>query len=244
MAKHELLNNIEHKGLKVITEKSSFFGNNITYSLVYPFEFKHVQADYPIFFIKDENTGEFSAIALFGFEQGENLFLSDEGWEASYIPMFIEREPFLIGYHQDNNNEKAQPLIHIDMDSPRVNIDTGIDIFLEHGGNSEYINRISTILKTLHDNKATTELFLKTVEELELIEPLNLDIQLNDGSNNRLSGFYTINEDKLANLSGAQLESINKSGLLHVIYMVIASHANLTSLIKKKDDRLKQQQKS
>lgn len=241
MAKHELLNNITHKNLKVLTEKSEFLGSKVAYSVIFPFEFKHVQADYPIFFLKDKDTNQFSAIALFGFEQGENLFLSDEGWEASYIPMFVEREPFLIGFQQEQSNGEAQPLIHIDMDSPRVNEEAGINVFLEHGGNSEYLNRISTILKTLHDSKESTDLFLNTIQDLELIEPLNLDIQLNDGSNNRLSGFHTINEDKLSNLSGQQLESLNKSGLLHVIYMVIASHANLTSLIQKKDKRVKSQ---
>ena len=236
MAKHELLNNIAHKDLKVITDKSAYFGNNQTYSLVYPFEFKHVQADYPIFFIKDKQTSQFNAIALLGFEQNENLFLTQEGWQASYIPLMVEREPFLIGF-QLNDKGEQEPVIHIDMDSPRVNNETGIDIFLEHGGNSEYINRISTILKTIHDSKATTELFMNRVQELELLEPLNLDIQLNDGSNNRLSGFYTINEDKLSLLTGQQLEELNKSGLLHVIYMVIASHANLTGLIQKKDKK-------
>ncbi len=236
MAKHELLNNIAHKDLKIITDKSAYFGNNQTYALVYPFEFKHVQADYPIFFIKDKQTAQFNAIALLGFEQNENLFLTQEGWQASYIPLMVEREPFLIGFQQNDKGEK-EPVIHIDMDSPRVNNETGIEIFLEHGGNSEYINRISTILKTIHDSKATTDLFMSRVQELELLEPLNLDIQLNDGSNNRLSGFYTINEDKLAQLTGEQLAELNKSGLLHVIYMVIASHANLTGLIQKKDKK-------
>ncbi len=241
MAKHELLNNIEHKDLKIITEKSAFFGNNKTYTVVFPFEFKHVQADYPIFFLKDKNTDEFSSIALFGFEQNENLFLTDEGWQASYIPLMIEREPFLIGF-QEQNGEDAQPVINIDMDSPRVSKESGTEIFLEHGGNSEYINRISTILKAIHDSKASTDLFITRVQELDLLEPLNLDIQLNDGSNNRLSGFYTINEEKLADLNGEQLAGLNKSGLLHVIYMVIASHANLNSLIQRKD-KLNQQSK-
>ncbi|MCH2055617.1 MAG: SapC family protein [Thalassotalea sp.] len=233
MSNHVLLNNIEHKDLKIITEKSAKFGNNKTYSTVYPFEFRHAQADYPIFFLKD-NQEQFSAIALFGFEQSENLFLTNEGWQASYIPLMVEREPFLIGFQQNEQNE-PNPVIHVDMDSPRVSESEGIDVFLPHGGNSEFINRVSTILKTIHDSKQSTDLFMETVQELDLLEPFNLDIQLNDGSNNRLTGFYTINEDKLTQLSGDQLASLNKSGLLHLIYMVIASHANLTALIQKKD---------
>ena len=52
MTNHVLLNNIEHHDLKIITDKSEKYGNDTMYSVVYPFEFKHVQADYPIFFIK------------------------------------------------------------------------------------------------------------------------------------------------------------------------------------------------
>ena len=234
MSNHQILNNIEHKDLKINTEKSAQLGNAQTYSIVFPFEFKHVQADYPIFFLKDD-ADKINAVALFGFEQNENLYLTEQGWQASYIPLMVEREPFLIGY-QNNENNEPQPVIHVDMDSPRVNSESGVEVFLPHGGNSEYINRISTILKTIHDSEATTKLFVDSVAELDLFESFNLDIQLNNGTKNRLTGFHTINEDKLAKLNGEQLEKLNRSGLLHLIYMVIASHANLTALITKKDN--------
>lgn len=230
MANYQLLNNIEHKDLKVNAEKSAAFGNNISYSMLFPFEFKHAQACYPIFFVKDPDD-KFAAIALQGFEQGENLFLTEQGWQADYIPLMVEREPFLIGFQGDESN----PVIHVDMDSPRVNHEAGVNVFLEHGGNSDYINRISSILKTINDNKAPSQAFLDKLEALELIESFNLDIQLNDGSNNRLSGFYTINEDKLKSLTGDQLFELNQSGMLSLIYMVIASHGQLTALINKKD---------
>lgn len=242
MANHQLLNNIEHKDLKIITDKSAYFGNNVTYSLVYPFEFKHAQADYPIFFLQEKDSEKVSPIALFGFAQQENLFLDENGWDATYIPLMIEREPFLIGYQQQTGETESQPVVHIDLDSPRVSKESGVPVFLEHGGNSEYINRVSTILKTIHDSKASTDLFINRIQELGLLEPFNLDIQLSDGSNNRLAGFHTINEDKLAQLDGEQLAGLNKSGLLNLIYMVIASHSNINRLILKKDKRLKASQ--
>jgi len=237
MANHALLNNIEHQDLKIITEKSAAFGNDKMYSMVFPFEFKHVQADYPIFFHKDLKSNTYVALALFGFEEKENLFLKNGKWEASYIPLMVEREPFLIGNQstQIDGETVDNQVIHIDLDSPRVSKDHGTDIFLPHGGNSEYINKVSAMLKAIHDSKASTELFMKTVSDLDLIEPFNLDIELSNGTNNRLTGFYTINEDKLANLTGEQLASLNKSGLLMLIYMVIASQSNITALIQKKD---------
>ncbi|MFT5758844.1 MAG: hypothetical protein ACI9LM_003592 [Alteromonadaceae bacterium] len=237
MSNHALLNNIDHKELKIKTEKSEQYGNNSMHSVIFPFEFKHVQADYPIFFHKDNASNEFTALALFGFKERENLFLKDGKWAASYIPLMVEREPFLIGYqtHIENGETLKNTVIHINLASPRVNKEQGTDIFLPHGGNSEYINKISSILKAIDDSKASTQLFMDTIKAYDLFEPFNLDIQRKDGSNNRLSGFYTINEDKLSQLDGAQLEHLNKSGLLMLIYMVIASHANINALIQRKD---------
>jgi hypothetical protein len=52
MPRYELLNNIDHKDIKVITDKSPALGDNVMYALVYPFEFRGVQAEYPIFLEK------------------------------------------------------------------------------------------------------------------------------------------------------------------------------------------------
>ncbi len=236
MTNHTLLNNVEHKDLKVITEKSDKYGNDIMFSMLYPFEFKHAQTEYPIFFHKDNQSGNFTPLALFGFEQKENLFLHEGEWQASYIPFMVEREPFLIGMHGDNEN--GNPMIHIDLDSPRVSETEGTELFLPHGGNSEYINRISNILKTLHDAKDSTNAFLNTLTELELLEPFNLDISLNNGSNHRLTGFYTLNEDRVSQLPADVLVELNQSGMLMLMYMVIASHANINKLIQKKERTL------
>lgn len=234
MAKQALLNNIDHPNLKIDTTKSAALGNNVMYSLVFPFEFQHVQADYPIFFNRHPESGEFYALAMFGFEKEENLYLKDGGWDADYIPLMVEREPFYIGFQEDAEGNKNS-VIHIDLDSPRVGTETGTAVFLEHGGNSDYLNHVSNILKAIDDSQSTTALFMQKMAELQLLESFNLDIQLTDGSNNRLSGFYTINEEKLHELSAEQLAQLNSSGLLRLIYMVIASHSQIKKLINRKD---------
>ena len=101
---------------------------------------------------------------------------------------------------------------------------------------TEAINKISATLKAIHESKASTKLFMDTLTRLDLFESFNLDIQLTNGSNNRLTGFYTINEDKLMALPSDELEKLNKSGLLKLIYMVLASHQNIRALIQIKDN--------
>jgi len=236
MANHVLLNNIDHKNLKVNTSKSAALGNNQMHSLIFPFEFKEIQAHYPIFFHKDTTTDEFVAMALFGFEQNENLFLDNEGWNADYIPIAIERDPFLIGYQEtiENGETLKSSVIHIDIDSPRVG-DEGEAVFLEHGGNTPYLNKMAEALNAIHNGQETTHAFMQALKEYNLLEPFNLDIELSNGTNNRLTGFYTINQDVLYALKGDILEKLNSSGFLMLVYMIVASHANIRQLIALKN---------
>ena len=238
MTNFQLLNNVQHKDLRVIIDRSAQLGDNVWYAVTFPNEFKSLQRHYPVFFIKNPDDGEFQAVAMFGVEEGENLFLDENGWNASYIPLNIMRQPFLIGFQdQDHGGEtRREPVVSIDMDSLRIHPELGEPVFLEHGGNSEYLENVNSILNVVFVGMRTTKPFFKTLEELDLLESFVLDAQLSDGSEHRLAGFYTINEDVLAELEGEQLEMLNKRGYLEAIYMVIASMANLPTLLERKNE--------
>jgi len=76
MSNHAILNNIQHKDTRVITRCSAELGDAVMYSHIYPFEYRHIQADYPIVFAKNEQTDSYFSLALFGLEEAENLYLS------------------------------------------------------------------------------------------------------------------------------------------------------------------------
>jgi hypothetical protein len=230
MANHAPLNNVDHKNLRVITTRGAAYGDAVMSALTFPAEFRDLQACYPIVFAQDGN-GSYDAIALLGFEQGENLFLGPNGWDAPTIPLTVERQPFMIGR---NGEELA---VHVDLDSPRVR-DGGIEgeaLFLTYGGTSEYLERISSVLRTIHEGLAASRAFVAALVELELIESFVLDVELDDGSQNRLAGFYTINEDRLAKLAGEQLARLHDKGYLQAIYMAVASLAQFRGLIQRKN---------
>jgi hypothetical protein len=189
------------------------------------------------FFTKNPETGEFYPIALFGFEAGENLFLNDSGWEASYIPMMIERQPFMIGYQEQADDEK-KPIVTVDIKSPRISDTLGEPLFDDNEQPSLYLQKIIGQLEALHKGYEHNKGFIKTLTKLDLLEPFSLEITLNDGSLNKLNGFYTINEDKLLELDGAVLADLNVRGYLQPIYMSIASYSRIKPLIDKKNKSL------
>ena len=103
MTKHAHLNNVEHRDLRVITGRGARFGEDVMYTLTFPAEFRNVQAHFPIVFGKS-NDGTFTPLALFGFREKQNLFLDGDKWDALYVPLMMERQPFLIGQAPPQNN--------------------------------------------------------------------------------------------------------------------------------------------
>lgn len=237
MANHQMLDNVAHKDLRIITTRSAKYGDNIASTGVFPVEFRRVQAEYPIIFRKSASADHFEAAAMLGLADGENLFLDDEGWHARYVPMTIERQPFLIGFQSltEGGVPVEEPIVHIDMDNPRVSESEGEAVFLEHGGISPYLEHINSVLKAIHEGHNYNQGLSSALVQHELLEPFTLEVELNDGNQFKLAGFHTVNEEKLDALNGAALASLHAGGYLEHIYMTMASIANFSSLIEKKN---------
>jgi hypothetical protein len=230
MTKPVLLNNIDHKDLRIATGRGKHYGDDVMSALTFPGEFRQLQACYPIVFAKSADGVGFQCLALFGFQQGENLFLDGATWDAPYLPLAIERQPFLIG------RGGGELTVHVDLEHPRID-PAGQPVFLPHGGTTPYIERINSTLLALHEGLESAPAFIAALLENELLESFVLDIELDDGSQNRLAGFYTINEDRLAALAPAAVERLHRAGHLEALYMALASLAQFRNLIDRKNRR-------
>jgi hypothetical protein len=228
MARNTPLLNTDHAELRVITTRSAALGDAVMHSLTYPAEFRALQAHYPIVFRRTADAAGYECLALFGFQEGENLFLNEDGWDAHVLPQAIERLPFLIGRAGEAIS------IHVDLDSPRVSNSIGEFAFRPYGGNTEYLDRISDMLGNLHHGLQTVPEFFAALQALELIEPFVLDVTLDDGSENRLMGFHTINEERLGELGAEALGGLHAAGFLEAIFMVLASMNRFRDLIERK----------
>lgn len=235
-----LLNNVEHRDLRVITERSAEFGDDAWYALTFPLEFRALQGQYPIFFQKDTKNSNFFPLALLGFQPDENLFLRDNKWASSYVPLTIRREPFLIGRQNfvEDGVQKSRRVIHIDLDSPRVNREQGEPLFLEYGGNSPYLDSVADMLEAIHQGIEQSEQFIRALQVHGLLESFTLDVTLDNGESHQLKGFYTIDEERLRDLNAEDLSELHRAGFLEAIYMVLASQSQMRRLIDEKNRRL------
>lgn len=240
MTTYKLLNNVDHKDTRIITERSASYGDNVMHAMTFPFEFRNVQAFYPILFHRDQN-GELYPVALFGFESGENLFLDEAGWHARYVPAMIRRQPFLIAFEAASGQTAGEKrrMLSIDTAHPRVSTERGEPLFQPLGGRTPFLEEMANLLETLYHGAELNKRFVQALQEHQLIESVTFDIALADGSRNQLLGFSAIDEEKVQGLSGATLEAFSKNGFLMPLFMILASTSNMRTLVDLKNARRK-----
>jgi hypothetical protein len=233
-----MLNNIAHKNLRVITRHGAEFGDNVGTVMTFPTEYGDIQREYPIFFRKDAQTGEYLSVALLGFAKDENLFLEGDRWDAGYVPGILARGPFLIGFqeHNEGGEPRREPVIHVDMENPRVSQTEGERAFLDLGGNSPYLERVAAILKGINQGLEVSKAMFAAFTAADLIEPMKLEIKFAEEQYN-LVGLHTINREKLANLDAETLHKLHRAGFLQGAYLVVNSLGNVPRLAERKQRR-------
>jgi hypothetical protein len=239
MARHAMLNNVAHKNLRVITRYGAQFGDNVGTVLTFPTEYADVQREYPIFFRKDPQSGEYSSVALLGFSKDENLFLEGDRWDAAYVPGVVARGPFLIGFQErtEGGEVRREPMIHVDLDNPRISETEGESVFLEMGGNSRYLDQIVSVLSGINEGIEISKAMFAMFTELNLIEPVNLEIKLDGEERYDVVGLHTISEPKLRELGADAVYRLHRSGFLQGAYLVMTSLNNVRRLIDRKRRR-------
>jgi len=234
-----MLDNVTHKDLRVRTGYSAEFGDNINLALVFPTEFSYVQREYPILFRKSSN-GDFESLALLGLDKGENLFLDESGWNARYVPAIQQRGPFVIGLHGKKGEVSGNrgPMVHINLEHPRVSTTEGAPLFLRHGGNSPMLEHAGRMLQMIYHGVELAKPMFAAFEGAGLLEPMDVEVALNDRVKYTIPDFFTINQDRLAALDGTELEQLNRHGHLQLAMLALTSLGNMTWLIELKNRRL------
>jgi hypothetical protein len=223
-----LLNNVDHQGLRVATGHGARFGDVVNQTTVLVTEFEELQREYAIV-LRRNAAGAFRAVVLLGLEPDENLFLDDTRWDARYVPALHARGPFSIGVAEDG----GEPMIHIDPGHPRVGAE-GEPIFREHGGNAPLLDHVAGVLRTIYAGSQRGEAVLSAWLALELVRPVTLQLDLDEGRRFNVPDCFTIDADRLAALDGAALERLHRDDLLRPAIWVASSLGNVRALLDRK----------
>lgn len=235
MTNHQILNPADHGQLRIRTEAGAAFGDAVSACIAVPAEFRRLACEFPILFRFDGEQGTFAALALMGFENGENLYLDGERWDAACRPLAMAVQPFLIGRSQDRDGPSQ---VHIDMAHPRISADgTGTAVFDAAGQPTPFLQQAIEMLGSLDDGYRASADFFAACKRYDLFEPFSMDVTLGSGAMHRMVGYHLVNEEKLQALEPAVLAELSAAGHLLPLYMAIASLGNLGKLIARKNRR-------
>ncbi|MBO9622661.1 MAG: SapC family protein [Sphingomonas sp.] len=226
------INNIDHAQLRVSPRAGAAFGDATNQALVFPAEFEELQREFAIIFRRRE-TG-LQAYALLGLDRDENLFLAGEHWASRYVPATLRRGPFSIGIARSEDGEAGEPMVHLDMDDPRVGDSEGLPLFLEHGGNAPYLDHMSGVLRLLYQEMEKAPAFYAALDEAELLAPVTLSIDVSEERRYTVPDVLVVDIERLAGLAGEPLERLHRSGALRLAIFAASSLGNVQQLISRK----------
>ena len=223
-AQFEILNNEAHKALHM----HATAGNHPPFVPVVLDEFPAAAALCPIFFSKDSETGEFYVGAMFGFQAGELLVEGADRRDALFRPLDLQRQGFFIS---DEN-------IAVDLAHPRFAKGATIPLFDEDGQPTEPMRRVQWALGQLKAGMEATQIFIRELLALKLIEPVDISLAFDDGQKLQLEGLYTITRDGLADLDDAQVLDLFRKGYLQAAYSITLSLNQVGVLARRRNERL------
>jgi hypothetical protein len=202
-------------------------------------EFSKLALQYPILITKNQDTGRFTCVTLFGLEKGENLFFNRDTWDTIYLPLHIRRQPFFVGKSDVDEGH----VICIDMNHASVEKDSDAGegrsrLFDAEGNETDYLSGIKNVLAELFDGEKATELYINELLALDLLQSLQLQITLENKSSVQVEGLYTINEKVLNKLTAQQLFTLHEKNYLHPTYTMINAIGHIYGLVEKKNRRL------
>jgi hypothetical protein len=226
------LDNVSHANLRILTGHGVPFGDAINQAPLFVTEFAEAQRHYPILFRKDD-AGVLQPLAILGFDRGENLFLEAGRWHG-YVPAVLRRGPFML-----QRVEGGDPLVLIDLAHPRVRDGglAGASLFLEHGGHAPALDLAIGALQQAHLGAEAAAAMQIVFEDLALVEPVNLQVQVSEDRSVAFEGFLAVDEERIAALDGDALGRLNRAGLLAAAVHAAVSLGNMAHLIARKRRR-------
>lgn len=238
MKNYQPLNVEQHITLGYTEKFGAECGHQVGAVMILPNEFAKAQREYTILFRKDSETGRFFPVVLLGFEEQENLFLTNNSvWNARYIPLAVRQGPFLIGLQQQESEQRLA--IYADLDDSRIQKNAAPALFNADGSASAILNGIRDILSARHKGSEMLEPMIEAFLKYNLLERVVLEIGLNHGASIKFDAGYTVHIENLMALNDEAVVELHRSGFLSLAYNVADSVNNIQGLIDIKNAKMK-----
>lgn len=227
------LNKDLHKNLYIEPAENYAFAKESNSLYIAAVEFAKAVTEYPIVFGSD-GEGKIFPVALLGLRQNQNLFTDEDGkWNADYIPAYTRRYPFILAQTSGAN---GQDQFTVCIDEGYAGFNTareGKPLFDDKGEESPILKQAVDFLKDYQSHIQLTTRFCDKLAELEILQPVQADIEMKTGDKFSIGGFQCVNRDKLKNLPAETVKQLLDSGELELIHIHLLSLNNIHSLMNR-----------
>lgn len=190
-SKIELLDDKTHKNLLVDFADARASSRQQRVIPVVTSEFHTLMFHYPIVFVKDGETGEFTCSVLLGVSGEASLLDGKDLSHDEGLPLNVCRLP-LVAIRSDG----AEPVVGINTDARGVG--KGERLF---GKSSPGLDSAVAALGELYRGYTDTRNYVKTVLELGLVNKLLAEIQFKNKPKMALEGLYGIDPERISQIS-------------------------------------------
>jgi hypothetical protein len=234
MANFQPLNKNHHQALKVKLDPSYAHTAKSHIAPISVFELPQVQAEYPIVFIKDAETGRFHLVALLGLRPQENLFHKKGGWHALYIPQQLTNFPFMLSASTEQPNNFV---VGIDVESEVISKTDGEELFTQDGEQTKFLKQVTNNLARANSQVEATQNFIKTMVDKNLLSSQSLTVKPKNSEEFNVTGLYSINEETFKALNDLDYKELKDQGLLSAIYSCLFSTQRIAKLVNLTDNK-------
>ncbi len=218
-----------HAKTSVKTGDSYAFASKVNSVPLTASEFADAGAEYPIVFAGEgENV---IPTAILGVAGERNAFVSSDGvWGGRYIPAFVRRYPFVFGHQTEEN----QLILHIDETFEGVNQnDRGERLFDSDGNRTQYLKNVLSFLQDYQARFNRSRAYCKRLVDLDLLRPMQAQFTLPNGERRSLTGFMTVDREKLKALDSETLSQMMATDELECTFLHLASLRHFAEIAEK-----------
>ncbi len=225
------LDRVKHRALKLNVGAHDLTGvKKLNAFFVAGTEFTDACKEYPVVWVNagkgEDGKQQVAPIAVFGLKAEQNLCIEGDNWRVRYVPAMLRLYPFALA-------RVAPEEMVVCFDESWVGFgDFGQPLFDADGNPTEFTISVQKQLENFEQEVERTRMAGALLVEKDLLRDMRFDATLPDGSKLAVDGFLTVDEDKLAKLSDADLLDFTRNGLMGLIHAHQISLGNMTRLVE------------
>ena len=230
--KLEVLNPELHKNLKFKPPEKMDIFKDLNNSVILVTEFSEAAKFYPIVFMGGGKQG-LTPVVILGVEK--NNFIDENGaWKRGcYIPAFVRRYPFILVEDENINKEAGERKVFVAIDRAYegFNEEEGERLFDDEGKETGFLRNLVQFLLTYDRDYQLTMEFVKTLEELDLLQGIEATVKTETGNTVVIKNLYGVEERRLNQLKPEDVDRLFRRGFLGAIYAHLMSLSNLGRIV-------------